>query len=273
MKLFSSLLIVLSISLAILVQYLGGNAPLPCFAFPVNVASMALFWGIVYVLHREYRHHPLVKVWSSAYVSIVLLLLALIGCLFIAFKPHFEVQQSVPFLVLLLLLLSNLILVIFRYQGAQRVRFYLTHIGLLIYISSLAWGAPDMHRWKVLLTPGETAEYAHDQRGIPHALGYALTLHALDASFYPNGIPQSYHAQVGVAGEVHDILVNQPWHRSWKEDLYITNYGVGTQNRKPYAVIEIIVQPWKYLTYLGLILTAVGAILLLWGKKINMRKS
>ena len=273
MRFFTTSLITVSLSISILIQILWGNLPMTWFAFPVNFALLALLVGVCYVLQHEKGSHPWMQDWASARTSIVLFLIALVESLFIAFKPQWDVQQSWPFNVSVLLLLSNLLLVLLRYKGPHLHRFRLNHLGLFLFIASLTFGAPDMHRWKTVLSPGQTAEHAFDRRGVPHALGYPLKLEALDAGFYDNGTPEYYQATVSVQGEQEEIRVNYPWHKSWKEDLYITNYGRNRMTRQPYCVIEFIVQPWKYLTYIGLLLTALGAILLLWGKKTNKKRT
>ena len=169
--------------------------------------------------------------------------------------------------MVLVLLLNQLLLVVLRYKGPYKKRFYLNHIGLFIYISSLSFGSADMYRWKAILTPGETTDKAYDYKGIPHSLGYDIKLDSFQISFYDNHTPQTFIATVSSASETHHIQVNQPWHKTWKEDIYLTNYGTFQESGKEYCVLEFITQPWKLAVDLGMILTVAGGILLLWGKK------
>ena len=267
MKRFTTSILSISLGAALILQFLFGNLPLTAFAFPVNLALVLALAGITFVLYRENKMYPWLKEWASGTTSITLIALTGIGSLFIAFVPQWNVQQSWPFAILLLLLLNQMLFAIFSYRGRFRKRFYLNHIGLFLFILALSFGAADMHRWKAILHEGETIEQAYDSYGIPHTLGYPLRLESFHISYYENNIPQTFTARVTSDNESQEILVNHPWHKSWKEDIYLTNYGQNEDGSSQYCVVEFITQPWKPVATLSIILTAIGSFLLLFGLK------
>ena len=273
MKFSKTLLIASCTGVAMALQIIWGNIDLALFAFPVNIALLAILVGGTYVLYQEKKESASFQKWSDTSTSVLLLVIIGICCLLIAFVPSWKVQQAWPFNVLMLLLLNQLLITIFRYKGPYRFRFHLNHIGLLLLVASLTFGAADMHRWKAMVCVGDSIQTAYDYKGIPHALGYELKLKDFEVKYYDNGTPQHFDAEIEVDGETQHLLVNYPWQKSWKEDIYITNYGTMKENAQTYCIIEFITQPWKHVTTAGLLLTALGASLLLWGKKSKNSKA
>lgn len=271
MNQFSIIIIALSICIGFILQCKTGNINLSLISFPVNITLLIALIGTTFVFFKEKSQHPKLQEWASAQTSLLLLGSLCVCCFFIALVPRWEVQQSWPFNLLMGLLFTNLLLAIFRYKGPYRKRFYLNHLGLFLFMSALACGSADMHRWRAVITVGETIDKAYDQKGILHTLGYPLKLESLKVTYYENQTPQSFDAKVSSEGMEQNILVNYPWHKSWKEDIYIVNYGRFDENGKEYCVLEFINQPWKHIATLGIVLTASGAFLLLWGKKTKKR--
>ena len=256
---------------AAMFQYKMGNIDFQYFAFPVNIALLLLVLGITHVAYQEKREHKAVQLMMSTSTSIFLLLLTFLATLVIAFAPHLQFQRSWPFNLIILSLLINLQLVIMRYKGKHRQRFYLTHIGLFIFISSLSFGAPDTHRSRAIISEGQTIEQAYTFDNSIRPIGFPLTLQKFEVSYYENNVPRSFKATIKADSGLHDILVNHPWKRSWKEDIYLVSHGIDKTTNQPYCVLEFITQPWKYLVHFGLLLTALGAFMLLWGKNKNKK--
>ena len=267
MKRLPIVLIVLLALSALIAQLTMGNIPMSLFSFPINVAFLLLLFGITQVLYREARHTKAVQTLMSTTTSVVLIALSFVGSLVIAFAPSLQFQQSWFFNLILMFLLANLQMVVLRYKGAFRKRFYLTHVGLYLFIIGLAFGAPDTHKSRAAVYEGQTIDRAYDFDGHIRPIGYSLTLNKFEITYYDNNVPRSFKAEVSSGTEHQTIKVNHPWTRSWKEDIYLVSHGVDQATNKPYCVLEFIVQPWKYIVHIGLLLTALGAFLLMLGKK------
>ena len=250
-------------------QMLWGNIQPTMFAFPLNLALLLALAGGTYVLYREKKHTKTLRWWGSAQVSLLLFFFLFIGSLLIALAPQLDFQHSWFFNGALLLLLAHLQLTLHYYGGPNKIRFYLLHSGIYLFIAALTFGAPDTERTRAVASEGQTIAYAYDKNGRPHPIGFQIRLDKFDVSYYDNGIPKSFKATVTDRQTQKDILVNHPWNRSWDEDIYLVSHGTDPATHRPYCVLEFIRQPWKYAVQLGLILTVVGAFMLLWGKKFN----
>lgn len=262
-------IILLLLLLFSIVQLVMGNIDLSLFAFPVNIALLLLLLGTTYVLYKEKKESKMVKAFMSSTTSVILIALAFLGSLVIAFAPQLQFQQSWFFNVVIVLLLCNLQLTIMRYRGNHRKRFYITHAGLFIFVVGLSFGAPDTHRLRAILYEGQTTEKALDFEGKTHSIGFPLKLERFDISYYDNKTPRSFIATISNGNDKHVITVNHPWSRSWKEDVYLVSHGTDTLSKRAYCILEFIIQPWKYVVHIGLIITAIGAIMMICGKKIN----
>lgn len=244
-----------------------GNPDIRTFAFPVNVAILCVLAGGLFVLNRERGNSRWVAALASGRAGAVLAGAAALCSLPIAFAPERMWQQSWVFLAVLLLLMANLFLAVLRYRGRFRVRFYLNHVGLLVLIASLAFGAADMERMRAAVNIGESIDTAYTADGMPRALGYTLRVDTFEATFYENNVPAEFRAEVSSEGVSRTLRVNHPWHKSWKEDIYLTGYDTAAGNASEYCILEFVVQPWKYAATAALVAFLAGALLMIWGGK------
>lgn len=247
------------------VQWAFGNPDIRIFAFPVNVAVLLALTGGLYVLNRERRNSRWTAALASGYAGVAAILLAALCCLVIACFPACEWQRSWVFLAVLLLLLANLFLAVLRYRGRFRIRFYLNHAGLFLLIAALAFGAADMRRMRAAVNVGESIDRAYTEEGAVRSLGYTLVVEDFEAEFYDNRTPSDFRAVVSVGDDRRTIRVNHPWHKSWKEDVYLTGYDTEAGRDSAYCILEFVVQPWKYVALTGLLLFMAGAFALVWG--------
>ena len=254
---------------AALLQIVFGNPDLRAFAFPVDVAILLALAGGLYVLNRERGDSRTVAALASGTAGVTLMALTAVGSLPIAFCPEAAWQQSWVFGAVLLLLMTNLLLAVFRYRGRFRWRFHLNHIGLLVLTAALAFGAADMERLRAAVNIGERIDCTYDEAGMPRALGYTLRVEKFEASFYANNAPADFRAVVSADGRSRTFRVNHPWHKSWKEDIYLTGYDATAGSASEYCILEFVVQPWKYVALGGLLAFLAGALLMIWGGKKN----
>lgn len=259
---FSSVIVI-----ATVIQMITGNPDIRIFSFPVNISILLVLAGGLFVLNREMHDNDAVKALSSGKASVIAIALMALCCFPIALFPALEFQKSWIFNAVTLLLVSNLALAIMRYRGSHRIRFWLNHTGILIFMVSLTFGAADMKRMKAAADIGETIETAYTADGRVHPLGYSLKVESFDVEFYSNNVPSEFKAVVSSGNESRTIMVNHPWHKSWKEDIYLTGYDTEAGSASRYCILEFVVQPWKLPATAGLLLFAAGAVMLLWGGK------
>lgn len=254
---------------AALLQLFLGNPDLQTFAFPVNGVILLALAGGLYVLYREKAKSPWVATLSSGRTSVVALLLTGVNALLMVFFPELNWQQSWIFDACLLLLLANLFLVMLRYRGANRTRFYLNHAGLFILVAALAFGAADMRTMRAAVNVGETIDKAYTRDGAARSLGYALRLDSFEVDFHEgqHQVPSDFRAAIVVDGESRILRVNEPWHFSWKEDIYLSGYDTRAGRESKYCILEFVIQPWKYIALTGLLLFVAGALMLVWSGK------
>lgn len=258
---------------AALLQVILGNPDLSVFAFPVNVAIVLVLFGGLYVLNREYATSRFVAVLASGRTAVSAIVLTGMAGLVMLFFPSLEFQKSWIFDAVLLLLVSNLFLALLRYRGRHRWRFYLNHAGLLILVVGLAFGAADMRVMRAAVGVGESIDKAYTREGVAYSLGYDLTLKHFETEYYDAArrVPADFRAEVVADGESRTIKVNAPWHKSWKEDVYLAAHDTVGGGDKEYCVLEFVVQPWKYIALAGLLLFVAGSLLMVWGgKKKNL---
>lgn len=255
------------------IQVIFGNPDLSVFAFPVNAAIVLLLFGGLYVFNREYAANRFLVALASGRTAVSAIVLTGMAGLVMLFFPSLAFQKSWIFDAVLLLLVSNLFLALLRYRGRHRWRFYLNHAGLLILVVGLAFGAADMRVMRASVKVGESIDKAYTREGVARPLGYTLTLKHFEIEYYDAArqIPADFRAEVVADGESRTIRVNAPWHKSWKEDIYLAAYDTAAGGGSEYGVLEFVVQPWKNVALAGLLLFVAGSLLMVWGgKKKNL---
>lgn len=76
-----------------------------------------------------------------------------------------------------------------------------------------------------------------------------------------NGAPTHYEAEIMVDGKKAMLMVNHPYNRTLAEKIYLVSFGK-TLMGESYAVVEIVKEPWQWMTATGIIMLIVGAVLL-----------
>ena len=61
------------------------------------------------------------------------------------------------------------------------------------------------------------------------------------------------------------IEVNDPYTRAFGEDVYLVGYDAAAGSESSYCILEIVREPWKYVTVAGIVLLLAGAVLLFIG--------
>ena len=71
------------------------------------------------------------------------------------------------------------------------------------------------------------------------------------------------------------LEVNHPYSYRLGEDVYLTSYDMASGNESKYCVLQVVIQPWKYIMVAGILMMLAGAVLLFINgpkKCVNLKK-
>ena len=246
--------------------------PADFFAFPLNLIFMVMWVVACSLLWNNCRKSLFVRFLLSPAATFISIGLFLGLCLVVGFTGLRWLAASWFSFVITLLLQTVLLFVIMRgwrvkaasatSPGAVRWRFLLLHVGLLIVVGSAFWGAPDMQTMRMKALSGEACREAYFMDGRQTWLSYDIVLEDFQVQEYPGGVPSAFSAKAVVDGVPVEIRVNHPYTRSFGEDIYLVGYDAAAGSESTYCILEIVREPWKYVTVSGVVLLLAGAVLL-----------
>ena len=250
------------IVLSVVTELCFGSFPLDIFSFPLNIFIVALWLGLIAIMFRNRTGNAFARFMLSRQATwLSLALMAMVGIVLgLQRKPS---TTAWPVVVSLLFILSHLYFVILRgWRNAKgiRSRFCLTHVGLLLALGAGFWGAPDREQWRVAAHRYPSNE-AYTMEGTQRFLPYTIELESFRMEQAENGAPTHYEANIKVNNENVTLRVNHPYSRTLSEKIYLVSFGK-TLMGETYAVIEIVKEPWQWLSATGIIMLIAGAVLL-----------
>lgn len=250
------------IALSYIVEVCLGSFPVSIFRFPLNILVMALWMVLLTMMYRGRAGSACARFMLSREATwLALGMVVAIGItLGLQRKPS---STAWPVVAALLFVQSHLLLVIlrgWRNKGGIRWRFCMTHIGLFLALGAGYWGAPDREQWRTPVHPYPSNE-AFTMEGEPRVLPYTLELKDFVVEHAENGTPTHYEAQVMVDGTMVTLRVNHPYARTMSEKIYLVSFSTSTQGER-YAIVEIVREPWQWLSAMGIIMLIAGAMLL-----------
>ena len=250
-----------AVALSFIVEMCWGSFPVGIFRFPLNILVMALWMMLMAMMYRGRGHGVARFLLSREATWLSLGMVAVIGItLGLQRKPA---STAWPMVVSLLFVQSHLLLVVmrgWRNKGGVRWRFCLTHIGLLLALGAGYWGAADREQWRMPVHNFPSNE-AFTMQGEPRRLPYTLELKDFAIEQAENGTPTHYEAQIMVDDERVTLRVNHPYARTLSEKIYLVSFSSSPQGER-YAIVEIVSEPWQWLSAAGIILLIAGAMLL-----------
>lgn len=269
--------------LAAIIQLFTGNFPLTFMAFPLNLVFAVIWLFLLWKLYRESRKSSLSHFLLAPQTSILSILLFIAGSLVIGLFPQlsdaeagtrsgilallscYNFMTSWIFIAILLLLLSNLAMITihaFHTRKHARWRFLLNHAGLWLALFAGFFGSSDTQVLRIPLYKGEPAREAFDMNGASCHLDYEMELRSFSVEYYPNGRPSRFSAAVRLGDKEAVLEVNHPYSYRLGEDVYLTGYDTVKGNDSNYCILQVVVQPWKYVMVAGILLMLAGAVLL-----------
>lgn len=269
--------------LAAIIQLFTGNFPLAFMAFPLNLVFAVIWLFLLWKLYKESRKSSLSRFLLAPQTSILSILLFIVGSLVIGLFPQlsdveagvrsgiltllgcYNFMTSWIFIAILFLLLSNLAMITihaFHTQQHARWRFLLNHVGLWLALFAGFFGSSDTQVLRIPIYKGEPAREAFDMNGASYHLDYEMELRSFSVEYYPNGRPSRFAADVRLGDKEAVLEVNHPYSYRLGEDVYLTGYDMAKGNDSTYCILQIVVQPWKYVMVAGILLMLAGAVLL-----------
>lgn len=261
----SSLFLLIYLLIAAALQLACGSFPTTFMAFPLNVIFALLWLATLFLFYRQERHGALMRYLLSGRATFVSILLFIAGCLVIGLLPALSAQTSWPFLFTLLLMQSHLAVVCFRgwkQRGRIRWRFLLNHAGLWLALFAGFWGAPDCETFRLPVRPDTPTREAFLPSGAAVFLDYEAQLLDFRIDYFDNGMPSHYEAHVRIGSDSVTLTVNHPYARTWYEDIYLAGYDTTHGRRPEYCILQVVREPWKGVTVLGIGMMLAGAALL-----------
>ena len=250
------------VALSFLVEVCLGSFPVGIFRFPLNVLVLALWTTIMTMLYRGRAHSACARFMLSREATWLSLgMVVAIGItLGLERKPS---STAWPTVCSLLFVLSHLLFVIlrgWRNQKGIRWRFCLTHIGLFLALGAGFWGAPDREQLRAPVQRYPSND-AYTMEGEERRLPYTLELKDFVIEEAENGTPTHYEAQVMVDGTMVTLRVNHPYARTISEKIYLVSFSTSPSGER-YAIVEIVSEPWQWLSATGILMLIAGAMLL-----------
>ena len=266
------IILLICLALALVLQLLTGGFPVMFFAFPLNVILAVLWLGGMIWTWKNCRKSIFIQFMLSRGATLWAVGLFLLSSLIVGFSGWRAFATSWIFAVVLLYFQTVLLFVIFRgwrsatatgaRLGAVRWRFLLNHAGILVAVSSAFWGAPDSETLRLQAVLGMPVKEAFRMNGTSAWLSYDVQLLDFTVDTYENGMPSMFEADVLIDSEEVTLRVNEPYSRSFGEDLYLTGYDSMAGSESQYCIIQVVREPWKYSALVGVIMMLAGLILL-----------
>jgi hypothetical protein len=165
----------------------------------------------------------------------------------------------------ILFTLTHLLLITlrgWRTPGGIRWRFTLLHVGLIVALGAGFWGAPDREQLRMALVENKPTEIAYHINGTATRLDHAITLRSLNAEYNESGMPTYFDATLEIENESVTLRVNHPYNKTLSEKIYLVSVGQSPDNGSPYCVVEIVREPWQWLSLAGIVMLLAGAVML-----------
>ena len=253
------------------VQHLVGDIPVELFSFPLNILIIALWLAALVWLYRA-RHTSRVtqSLLSMRATILALLLMVALGILF--GLQHSPKTSAWPTATALLFILSHLSLITLRGlrdgRGKLRIRFILNHLGLILALGAGFWGAADREELRVVVERDMPTNIAYTKTGSRTILDYEIVMTDFAIEYFDTGTPSSFEASVVVDNKPTTLRVNHPYNRTWTETIYLISYDTEQPAKARYCIVEVVREPWRWLTVAGILMLIMGAILMfIQGKK------
>lgn len=226
--------------------------------FPVSLLAGVAFLLLLWVLHRYYAQSRVVIRLSATTTA-----LSLIGITAVTLMVEgifgWELFHTLPFLLMLLFLLTSLGLTLLRCWKNHGWGFRLNHAGLFLILWGALFGVPDRIEARMTVGLGGSEQVATDRNGDLIPLPFPVTLNRFTVDRYDNGMPRQFRSELNLGDRTATVSVNHPArYQGYKfyQESYETHGNVAT-------LLLVKRDPWLPVVWAGILLLAVGSIFLL----------
>lgn len=247
--------------LSLVLEAVIGSFPYQIFAFPLNILTLLLWLVVVIRAYRNRKESRFAQFMLSCTATwLSLTVMALIGiALGLQRNPSTTSWLVVVGILFVLTHLAFVILRGWRNNLGIRLRFILTHVGLWLALGAGFWGAPDREQLRVAVDATAT-DHAYTMEGAVRKLSYELCLQELTIEHNDMGVATNYEARVAIDDELVLLRVNHPHNTSFAQKVYLASVSDPSQGE--YAVLEIVNEPWQWLSAAGIVMLILGGVLL-----------
>lgn len=233
------------------------------FAFPSSALLACTFLLVVFALHRYAHNAAVVRLLRSLTVGRVLLA---VGALLLAVEGTWAVplHGTVFFAVYALVLLLSLGLTLLDgIKRKARPCFLLSHLGIFLIVWAALFGAPDVSRSKMMIGRGDAVNVSYADNGLVIPLPFSVALNDFVIDYYSDGkSPRQFTSHLFLDGQQMQTSVNNPCsHKGYTFYQYSYDHAAGR-----YTVLLLVRDPWLPVVYVGMLLLAVGAVMMLFGR-------
>lgn len=259
-----SVAVAIIVAIALLLQYTIGDFPLDIFSFPLNIVVMALWLVVVFVLYNNRNSLTLAQSLLSIRATWLSLGSMVATGIYLGLERK---PSSTSWLVIagILFTLTHLLLITmrgWRTPKGIRWRFTLLHMGLIVALGAGFWGAPDRVQLRTRLIEDKSITHAYHLDGTMTNLDYAMQLNQCEAEYNEMGMPTHFKAAVSIDNEEVTLRVNHPYNRTLGEKIYLVSIGQSPDTGTPYCIVEIVREPWQWLSLAGIVMLLMGAVML-----------
>ena len=250
------------ILLSFVIEICFGNFPVGIFSFPLNILVVATWIVLTTMLYRNRTTNAFSRfILSSGGTWVSLAMIVVMGIVLgLQRAPSTTAWATIFSILFIQTHLLCIILHGWRNKKGIRWRFCLTHIGLLLALGAGFWGAPDREQLRTAVHHYPSNE-AYTMEGEHRFLPYTIELKDFSIQQSESGAPTHYEAQLMVDGKVVTLKVNHPYARTLSEKIYLVSFATSPYGER-YAVIEIVNEPWQWLSATGILMLIAGATLL-----------
>lgn len=82
----------------------------------------------------------------------------------------------------------------------------------------------------------------------------------MKAEYAESGMPTHFEAEIKVDGIETQLTVNNPYNRTLGEKIYLIS--IGNDNNEPYCIVEVVREPWQWVSLAGIVMLLAGAVML-----------
>ena len=224
--------------------------------FPLSLILSGVCIAVIALIGASPRFKRLRGFFKSerfiiAAISIIIFLLAIEGTWSVKF------QHNVFFLsVVLALMASTGICSVEAICQKRSISFILCHFGFFIILFGGFWGATDRIEAGVTLSEGEATNFATREDGSRFHLPWVIELDDFTVDYYSDlTSPKQYTSTLSIDGMKLKAAVNSPGrHDGWL--VYQAGF-----DKDGSSTLKLVRDPWLPLVFLGMLISALGALL------------